>query len=179
MVANMTPYKDHETLLRAWQPVMETLSARNQSALLVLVGRLGPTYPALHTLARNLHVERSVRFLGVVDDISGLLDVLDIGVLSSLSEGSPNAVLEYMAAGLPVVATDIPSIRQVLGNQANACLVRPKDVRSFADQLLSFLGDPQRRATVGRANQQRSRQFYALEAMHRKMVQIIKGELVR
>src|SRR2546426_8921983 len=89
----------------------------------------------MRALARELNLGRSVRFLGPVDDVPGLLSAVDLAVLSSTSEGCPNAVLECMASGLPVVATDIPGIRKAVGPSGYNYLAPPDDARSFAERI--------------------------------------------
>ena len=113
MVGNLHTNKDHETLLRAWRIVMTTLKRK---AVLVLAGRHDGAYESLVALTRELEIERGVRFAGQVSDIAGLLTAVNIGVFSSRSEGCPNGVLECMAAGLAVAATDIEGVREVIGS---------------------------------------------------------------
>jgi glycosyltransferase involved in cell wall biosynthesis len=82
-----------------------------------------------------------VRFLGRIEDVSGLLAAVDVAVLSSRSEGMPNAVLEPMAAGLPVVATDIEGVREAVGPTGVAVLAPPGDHRALANALDRALTD--------------------------------------
>jgi glycosyltransferase involved in cell wall biosynthesis len=86
-----------------------------------------------------------------------LLAACDLLVHSSRSEGSPNAVLEAMAAGLPVVATDLPTIRELLGDQAQGCVAPPGDEAAWARRILTFMDDPQLRQTIGADLAERAR----------------------
>src|ERR1051325_2477719 len=118
MVANLTQYKDHDTLLRAWRLVVDAMESEGRSAVLLLAGRLDSsdsTHHAVKALAYDLELGKSVRFLGQVLDLSGLLGAIEIGVFSSRSEGIPNGVLECMAAGLAVAGTDIIGISEAVG----------------------------------------------------------------
>ena len=115
MVANLHVYKDHATLLRAWQLVVPRLAATGRSAVLVLAGRPESSAPTVSALADELGIAQSVRFAGPVDDVTGLLSAVDLGVLCTRTEGSPNAVLEYMAAGLPIAGTELPAVRECVG----------------------------------------------------------------
>jgi glycosyltransferase involved in cell wall biosynthesis len=83
-----------------------------------------------------------------------LLNSTDIGVLSSVSEGSPNSLLEYMAAGLPVVATDIPGIREIIPDSQIPFLFAPKDSTHFADLLMKLINDSNLRQKLGELNKQ-------------------------
>jgi glycosyltransferase involved in cell wall biosynthesis len=158
MVANLTQYKDHDTLLRAWKPVVDSLEREGRSAVLLLAGRLDSsdsTHHAVKALAYDLELGRSVRFLGQVLDLSGLLGACEIGVFSSRSEGSPNGVLECMAAGLAVAGTDIPGISESVGPEGEQYLAPPGDAESLADRILKLASDPLLRARVGAMNRSR------------------------
>jgi glycosyltransferase involved in cell wall biosynthesis len=133
MLATLGPKKDHATLLRAWQGVLADLAPRGREALLLLAGQsVRGGGEAAKALAYDLDLGRSVRFLGYVDDVGGLLEASDVAVLSSRSEGLPNAVLEPMAKGLPVVATDIPGVREAVGPDGVALVAPPGDSVALA-----------------------------------------------
>ena len=94
----------------------------------MLAGRPEGRRELLEVLARDLGLGERVRFVGDVDDVAGLLGASDVGVLSSTPlEGCPNAVIESMAAGLPVVGTDIPGVREALGDEGRPFLVAAED----------------------------------------------------
>jgi len=105
MVANIHRNKDHPTLLKAWRMILDRCMDGGKEPCLVFAGRLDEGEKELKWLAAKLKLGESVKFLGMVNDVSGLLHSCDLYVHSSVSEGLPNAVLEAMAAGLPVVAT--------------------------------------------------------------------------
>jgi glycosyltransferase involved in cell wall biosynthesis len=108
MVANLHKNKDHQTLLRAWRDVVTSLEENGRNAVLLLAGRYDDSYESLVALSRELSITNSVRFLGHVSDIAGLLGAVDISILSSRSEGCPNGVLESMACGLAVAGNPGP-----------------------------------------------------------------------
>jgi glycosyltransferase involved in cell wall biosynthesis len=158
MVANLTQYKDHDTLLRAWRLVVDALAREGRSAVLLLAGRLDSsdsTHHSVKALAYDLDLGKSVRFLGQVLDLSGLLGAIEIGVFSSRSEGSPNGVLECMAAGLAVAGTDIIGISEAVGPSGQPYLAPPGDAESLADRILKLAADPALRARLGAANRLR------------------------
>jgi len=139
MVANLNENKDQATLLNAWRVVIDRLTESGQVAVLVIAGRFGTTHERLKALAFDLCLGDSVRFLGEVNDIPGLLKAVDLGVFSSRSEGSPNGVLECMAAGLAVVATDIPGVREALGPASDSTLVPVANAEAMAEQRDRFM----------------------------------------
>jgi glycosyltransferase involved in cell wall biosynthesis len=104
--------------------------------------------------------------VGDVDDVAGLLGASDVGVLSSTPlEGCPNAVIESMAAGLPVVGTDIPGVREALGDEGRPFLVAAEDPDAFGAALSRLCSDPALRGRLGRLNEERQREVYATDRM--------------
>lgn len=165
MVANVHAQKDHATLIRAWRIVVDTIKSNGQSGTLLLAGRLGATYESLQHLSKELQLTEHVRFLGEVDDIAGLLSSVDLGVHSSHFEGTPNGVLECMAAGLPIVATDLPGIFSALGEESASYLFPKEDAEHLAQQIIKFTRDPELRARVGRQNRERVAREFSVEKM--------------
>jgi len=168
MVANLHTNKDHETLLRAWQIVMATLE---REAVLVLAGRHDGAYESLVALTRELGIERGVRFAGQVSDVAGLLTAVDIGVFSSRSEGCPNGVLECMAAGLAVAATDIEGVREVAGS--SELLTPVGDAAALSHTILKLAGDPALCSKIGAENRKRVVEKYDAQRMCEQIEEII------
>ena len=148
MVANVHVEKDHLTLLRAWRTVVDRIG-KQRAPVLLLAGRLDDGAHPPKALAYDLELGRSVRFLGAVKDVVGLLGSVDIGVFSSRSEGCPNGVLECMAVGLPVAATDIPGIRDTVGEDGSRYLAPVGDPDGFAQKILALQADPAQAKEVG------------------------------
>jgi glycosyltransferase involved in cell wall biosynthesis len=172
-VANLTIYKDHNTLLRAWRLVLDRLLPMNRQAVLLLAGRLDETADTVKALAYDLELGSSVRFLGEVADVSGLLGAADIGALCSNSEGSPNSVLEYMKAGLAVAGTDIPGIREALSSENHAFLAPPGDAETLAERFLELAADVEVRARLGATNRQRIEANFSPRRMCEETLAII------
>jgi glycosyltransferase involved in cell wall biosynthesis len=177
MVANLHAHKDHATLLRAWARVVPRLALARGPATLVLAGRFDATAPALRALAAELGITETVRFAGPVDDVAGLLSAIDVGVLSSRREGSPNAVLEYMAAGLPVTGTDIDGIRECLGSSAT--LAPAGDADALAERIVRLASDAALRAAESARNRERARHAYAPAAMCERLGDALLSGLER
>jgi glycosyltransferase involved in cell wall biosynthesis len=168
MVANLHAHKDHATLLRAWRAVLRNFEANGdgnaaghkRSAVLVLAGRRDGAYEYLAALASELRIDESVRFVGAVSDVPGLLNAADVSVFSSRSEGCPNAVLESMAAGLPIAGTNIEGIREVVGASGTRFLAPVEDAESLSAVLLNLANDPALRARIGAENRRRIHEKY-------------------
>jgi glycosyltransferase involved in cell wall biosynthesis len=179
MVANVRQPKDHLTLVRAWRQVVDGIDAgqNGASARLVLAGKLMESYPAVLELVNQLDLSDQVQFLGQVQDIAGLLSAADLAVFSSAHEGSPNGVLEAMAAGLPLAATDLPGIRAAVGASGTAFLSPPGDEQRMAANMLALLQDAGLRTRLGEYNRQRVQDEYSLEAMCRTSGALIAAQI--
>jgi glycosyltransferase involved in cell wall biosynthesis len=164
MVANLQSFKDHPTLLEAWRRVINK-TVKEQGPILFLAGRFDDTYSQLKFQVNELKLGDSVRFLGEVADISGLLKAVDLSVFSSKFEGCPNSVLESMAAGLAVVATDITGTAEALGDDY-PFLVPINNSDSFAKHILTFISDENLRQKIGEQNYQRISTLFKPEQMY-------------
>lgn len=174
MVANIQTFKDHATLLRAWKIVVDRSAENAQKPMLLLAGMLTETSQAMQELAMELELGPHLRFLGGVRDVSGLLHAVDLGVFSSRSEGVPNGVLECMAAGLAVAATDIPGIREALGTEGERFLAPVGDVENLAERILELWNDADLRREMGQRNQSRIEHDFTIERLCRETVQVLE-----
>ena len=173
MVANLSDYKDHATLLRAWQLVSKRLEAEGRHPVLLLAGRFDAEAEILKALADDLGLDTSVRFLGPVDDVAGLLNASDVGVLCSNSEGSPNCVLEYMAAGLAVVGTDIPAMREALTPENYSLLAPAGNSDILAGHIVKIANDEQLRQRLGALNRSKVKAEFSPHRMCIETVAVI------
>ncbi len=168
MLANIQPNKDHVTLLKAWRRVVDRLAPQDREAVLLLAGR-PDRIEGLIALTGELQLEDNVRFFGPVDDIAGLLGAVDLGVYSSPAEGCPNGVLECMAAGLPLVGTDTPGIREAVGPDGLPWLAPPGNVPLLADRILALAADPIARARLGQAYHTRAESHFSIDRLNTEM----------
>jgi glycosyltransferase involved in cell wall biosynthesis len=148
MVANFRHPKDHATFLRAASLVADTVP----TAEFHLVGE-GPEEAAVRALADALGLSARVRFLGGLapDAVWAALNRFGVSVLSTLSEGMPNAVLEAMLAARPVVATAVGGVTELVRPGETGYLVPARDASALAAPIASLLKDPARAARMGAA----------------------------
>ncbi len=145
IVANLRlPVKDHPTFLRAAQRVRAAVP----DAAFVLAGE-GELSEPLHALAAALGIARDTFFVGRCDQVAALLAVSDVCVLSSRAEGFSNALLEYMAAARPVVATDVGGARELIRADETGHLVAVGDDEQMAARIIALLADPERARAFG------------------------------
>jgi len=177
MVANFRAEKDHPTLLRAWKELTAVMPEGVPKPRLLLAGARQTAYATVRALASELQLGDSVVFLNQVGDVSGLLAASDIGVLVSTHEGLPNAVLEYMACGLPVVATDIPGNREALGANAQGLLCPAGHPQALGSILRELISNPELRQVVGCRNRCRAAAEFSVQAMCERTAVVITGLL--
>jgi len=173
MVANFRPEKDHLTLLHAWRKLLATISEGQTRPYLLLAGAPLESQKSVQIVASTLGLLDTVKFLGQVRDISGLLDASDIGVLTSTHEGLSNAIIEYMASGLPVVATDLPGNHEALGDDPQQPFCEAGNPDSLVAGLQPLLNFPNLRKKLGTRNRQRASAEFSIDAMCEKTVAII------
>ena len=139
-VGRLSREKGHSDLIEAFQ-ALRNLDSQLKLKLLI-VGE-GPELEALQRAARERELDRSVIFSGHVSDVAPYYAIADALALPSHSEGSPNVLLEAMAAGLPVVATSVGGVPEIATSGKNALLVPPRDREAFADALHQVLINPE------------------------------------
>ncbi len=175
MVARLDPEKDVATLLRAAPAVL----TRVPDARFVIVGA-GRERAALESLAGRLGVAAAVSFVGECNEVSALLRQCDLGVLTpNRNEGLSNTILEYMAAGLPVVATDCGGNRELVEDGRTGFVVPVGDADALADRLAGLLRDPARireMGAAGRAVIETRHQPAAIAAQFADVYRALAGE---
>lgn len=160
VAARLAPEKNFSLLLRGFAAAR----CAREDLSLILVGE-GEEREALEGLASELGVRDSVHFLGWRSDVQRIVAALDLFVVSSLHEALPLAVLEAMACGVPVVATPVGDLPEVVRDGETGILFPSQDTPALATALLSLAGDPQRRSAMGLAARETVLARYSLEAM--------------
>ncbi len=159
-VGRLAPQKDHPTLLAA-------LALLPADVLLLVVGGdpFGDGETRLADLAGRLGLGARARFLGIRHDVPDLLAASDLFVLPSLWEGLGLVFLEAMAVGLPIVASRVSAIPEVVEDGATGWLVPPGDPEALARAITAALGDPAARASRGALGRRRLAERFGLERM--------------
>lgn len=159
-VARLDPLKDHATALRALRRVL----VQRPNTWLVLVGE-GSERAPLERLAAAQGLTGNVRFLGLRRDVPRLLGAADMVLLTSVSEGIPLALLEGMAAGLPVVSTAVGGVPEVVTDGGEGFLTAAGDDEGLARAILSLTADAGLRARLGQEGRGRVRRAFAESSM--------------
>lgn len=158
-VANLRPEKGYDVLLDATR----LLADRDLPIRIAAVGR-GPLREVMRARHHDLALGDRFQFLGQRDDVLELLTGADAFVLPSLHEGLPVALMEATSVGLPIVATDVGGVPQVLENGIDGLLVPPGDPRRLAEAMERLALDPELRERLGQRARLRSSMFDIAEA---------------
>jgi glycosyltransferase involved in cell wall biosynthesis len=133
--------------------------------LRVLIVGEGADRPVYEALIDRLGVQRTVKLLGLRSDVPDLLAASDVAVLSTNSEGSPLSVMEYMDAGLPVVATRVGGIPDLIDHGVQGLLVDPQDPVGLGDAIARVLSDPEEARHMGERGRERRRREFDIDVM--------------
>jgi glycosyltransferase involved in cell wall biosynthesis len=153
-VGRLVPIKDPTTLIRAFAQVLP----RVPRARLMLVGD-GELRPELERLVASLGLAPAVAFLGWRSDLCSVHATLDVLTLSSLSEGTPLALIEAMAAGRATIATSAGGTPDVVADGITGLLVPARDPAALAEAMIRLAGDPALRSRMGIAGRARSLEY--------------------
>lgn len=165
IVANLIPYKGHTDLLKALGVIHAQLP---KSWKLLCVGRDGGILSKLKSQAQALGIAEHVEFLGNRSDTPQLFAASDIGILCSHEEGFSNAILEAMAAGLPMVVTNVGGNAEAVEDMHTGLVVLPRNQESLADGLLSLALAPELRVRFGNAGKERVYQHFSVTQCAKK-----------
>jgi L-malate glycosyltransferase len=171
LVANMShAVKDHPTFLRAARRIHEVVP----ECAFVIAGE-GPLAEPMQALARSLGLSDHVCFIGGCESIGELLALSEVCVLSSRAEGLSNAILEYMAAGRPVVATDVGGAREAVLEDETGYLVASGDDAAMADRIISLLRDAGRARAMGERGRARVQSEFSCRAQLERTITLYES----
>jgi glycosyltransferase involved in cell wall biosynthesis len=166
-VARLYPEKGNDHLVRA----VGLLRARGMSVHCALAGQ-GPEEDRLRALIAQMGVEDSVHLLGHRVDVAGVIRDLDVAVLPSISEGSPLALMEYMACSAAIVASDVGGVGELVHDGVHALLVPPADPEALAGAIQRLIEQPELARRLGAAAGERQRASYDVNAVVRRLEEL-------
>jgi len=169
VVANFYPAKGHACLITAATHICR----RFPETIFVLIGD-GKERARLEKQVRRAGLERNFLFLGYRQDVSELLSCCDMSVLPSETEATSNALLEAMAAGLPVVATRVGGASEIIEDGINGLLVAPRDPAALAAAILRLLSDAAFAQPLGRAAQNKIQSEFAFDRLSRELEELYR-----
>jgi L-malate glycosyltransferase len=166
-VARLNPLKDHVTAVRAAAELVD----QKVPVRLVFVGE-GETRPEIEQAIAEFGLGRNVQLLGARHDIPQLLNAADTFLLSSISEGIPLTLIESMAAGVPVVATDVGGNSEVVQDGRTGLLCIPENPSFMAQRLAQLYESQYLRGLLVENATVRTRQLFDIEKMHAAYVEV-------
>jgi len=144
-VGRLHPDKNFTILLQ----VINKIQYINPNLNVIIAGT-GEQLNELEKQSAKLGLSNIVKLIGVQKEISKLLWVYDIFVLTSLVEGSPNALLETMSSGLPVIATDVGGVPEIIKNNQNGILIPKQDENALVEKIIQLMNNPELRTRLGK-----------------------------
>lgn len=159
-VGRLDPIKSYDTLLYCAKEVLNEFP----DLRFLFVGN-GPMRRNLEELTIKLGIREKVTFIGERLDIPELLNIMDIFVLPSLSEGLSNTILEAMASGLPIIATRVGGNPEMVVDGETGFLVSPKDYQSLSKVIIQLLKNPSLCKKIGLTAQERAKNHFPLSKM--------------
>lgn len=174
IIGTVTPLRPEKNVARLID-AFASVSAENDAARLVIAGD-GNERPALEAHAAALGLADRIVFMGHVAAPEKLYGLFDVFAMSSDTEQMPNVVLQAMAAGLPVAATDVGDIAAMVAAENRRFISEAGDSGALASAIEGLLADQVLRQSIGAANRERAEQVYDLDEMHNTYRDIL-GEL--
>ncbi|MBL8858263.1 MAG: glycosyltransferase [Planctomycetes bacterium] len=178
-VARFAPQKAHDILLKALSTARQDPQGDCIRLLLVGDDPFGDGRLRAEALARELQLGPACVFTGVRRDVPALLAASDVFVMCSLWEGLGLVFLEAMATGIPVLATRVSAVPEVVVDTQTGLLVPESDVAALAAGMLTLTADPALRTRLGRAGRERVRAQFGLERMIEETLEVYRGVLGR
>ena len=179
-VANIQPIKGFEYLIEA----VSRLSLHDLHVHLLLVGGIEKKmhgtenyYDHLNSLVAEKNLESRVHFIGSRTDVLDLVSIMNLFVLPSLSEGFSNAIIEAMAASIPVVATDVGGNGEAVKHGVTGLLVPPADPQAIEEAIAHLFHNPSLREQMGKDARQFAKKHFAVGQMVRSMEEFYQANL--
>jgi glycosyltransferase involved in cell wall biosynthesis len=173
-VGRFVPIKALDTLVRAFAALVPHVPG----CALLLAGD-GPTHAPIEALAVELGVRDRIRFSGWTDDVAGVYAAIDVCCLSSLNEGTPVAVIEAMAAGVPIVATRVGGVTDVVEDGRTGFLVPAGAPDGLARALRQLAADPDLRRRLGDAGRASVAAKYSVDRLTNAIDHVYRDQLAR
>ncbi len=167
-VGRQEAQKGQVHLVGAWPRVL----AQYPGAVLLIAGVPGSSTASIECRARSLGVENQLRLLGHRDDVGDLLAAADVFAFPSMYEGLGGAVIEAMALETPIVASDLPAVREIAGDGDAALLVPPGDEGALSLGILRLLGEPGLAGAIAARGRARYRALFTPERVSAELVSL-------
>jgi glycosyltransferase involved in cell wall biosynthesis len=179
IIANIKKIKGIKYFLHAASLICEETSEVEFVIIGGDVHEAGDSMDDMKLFAKGMNIADKIHFLGERKDIADLISIFDVGVTSSLSEGFSNVILEYMASGKPVVATDVGGNREAVMHGETGLLVPPENAHKLAEGIKVFLENREIALRCGLAGRKRVEKEFSLKGMIGKYENMFERVAIR
>jgi len=162
IVGRLVPIKNHRMFLSAAKNIID--KDVNRNIKFVIIGD-GECALELKEYAKQCGLEKHVIFTGWKKDLASVYADLDVIALTSLNEGTPVSIIEAMASGKPVIATDVGGVRDLISEGENGFLAASNDIEGFSNKLAALLSDSEKRIKFGMRGRELVRTKYSKERL--------------
>lgn len=172
-IGQINPFKGVNVLIGAVDKIKPSI----QDVTCLIIGKPSPNqegyYEGLKEQVMQKGLEQNIKFIGFQQNIFPLLDKIDVLVMPSLFETFGRVLVEGMALGKPIVATQVGGVPEIVIDYETGILVPPNDSQKLAEAILSLLENPLLRQRLGEAGQKRAKEFFTLESYCTKIENVI------
>jgi glycosyltransferase involved in cell wall biosynthesis len=172
-VANLVPYKDYYTVLKAFKGLKEISS----EFLYIIIGE-GPNRARIEEIIDEYDLKENVLLTGSVQNVDDYLKMSDVMIHSSLGEGCSNAILEGMKSGLPIIASNVGGIPEIIDAE-NAMLFEYSDSKGLLNYMNKFIEDPLLSARLGQLSLNHVRDCFSVNKMIAQFEKVVQAILVK
>jgi sugar transferase (PEP-CTERM/EpsH1 system associated) len=165
-VGRLDPVKNLDLLIKSFSTLVTSVISK-KPVLLIIIGS-GPEEKKMRHTAKLYHIDKQVMFMGEHSNVHEFMHAMDIFAISSIAEGIPLTVLEAMASGLPVVATRVGGISEVVQDGKSGYLLDSGDDHAFSEKFRKYISDESLRTVHGRKGRELVEERYSLEKMIRQ-----------
>jgi len=164
MVASFSPFKDYKTFIKAAELVLKN----NQNIIFLLIGNGTDSNEAKQMISAENKTK--FRFLGKKYGVESYINIMDVCVLSSFSEGISNSIIEYMALKKPVVATIGGGTSELIDDMQTGFLIKQGDVNTMKEKIELLIQKPELRSQMGEKGKKRIEDLFSIDVMKQQYI---------
>jgi len=168
MTASFSDKKDYETFVCAGKNILK----KRKDVIFLAIGD-GPNFAKVKNSVEDEYLS-NFRFLGKQDDVESIVNIFDVGVLATFTEGISNAIMEYMIFGKPVIATNGGGTKELVVNKENGFLIGEQNVDQLSEKIEYLLDNPDIAKTMGENGKKRIEQYFSMDAMVTKTLELYR-----
>lgn len=165
IIGRLTPIKNHRMFIEVAAQIVKNTPLRNQIKFIIIGD--GELRGELESLAQERGIAADVEFMGWQDKMSDIYAALDIVTLTSLNEGTPVSLIEAMASGRAVIATDVGGVSDIVRHNETGLLVKSGDIVSLKEHLIYLIEHPEERLRLGLAARESVKTLYLKDRLIR------------